>query len=262
MVDAPLARVPNLEALELEEAIDFLRYCQSAPEGAMWATSVLTGARRGEVLGLSRDRVSDVLDFSWQLQTYMKDQQGRPVVPHGFDYQELDDRLYLTRPKSRAGWRVVPLVEPLRTMLVRQMQSTLEHPHGLVFSRDGRAIRPDRMSLEWPKFRAAAGVKKDVRLHDLRHTAVDLFYLAGIPEDIIVELVGHSTRMMTRSYKRRGNDARLRHAMKQVSELFGVEEQPSEPLDPSIPVCPTCWINCDRRGRGWICPSCELRMLG
>lgn len=173
MVDAPRARVVNLEAPGVEEAIEFLRYCQSSPEGAMWATAVLTGARRGEVLGLTRSRVSESLDFSWQLQSCVEDDRGRPVVPHGFEFEVVGRRVYLTSPKSRAGWRLVSLVEPLRTMIVRQMQSTAEHPHGLIFTCDGEAIRPDSMSYHWRKLRADAGSKKDLRPHDLGHPGAE-----------------------------------------------------------------------------------------
>jgi integrase len=72
---------------------------------------------------------------------------------------------------------------------------------------------------------AESGITKNVRLHDVRHTTVDLLDLAGVPDDIIMEIVGHSTRQMTQQYKSRGNRERLTKAMQQLSALF---TQPSE----------------------------------
>ncbi|MGO3650466.1 hypothetical protein, partial [Agrococcus casei] len=60
----------------------------------------------------------------------------------------------------------------------------------------------------------------------VRHTTVDLLYAAGIPEDLIMAIVGHSTRSVTRGYQSAHNRDRLLGAMSQFSELF---TQPSTP---------------------------------
>ena len=64
---------------------------------------------------------------------------------------------------------------------------------------------------------------REVKLHGLRHTTADLLYLAGVPEDLITEILGHSTRAMSRAYKSKGNDLRLRQAMATMSAMFDVE---------------------------------------
>ncbi|AAT89851.1 integrase [Leifsonia xyli subsp. xyli str. CTCB07] len=61
---------------------------------------------------------------------------------------------------------------------------------------------------------------KHVRLHDLRHTTIDLLYEAGVPEDVIMEIAGQSTRSVTRGYKSRGNQKRLTEGMLQLSALI------------------------------------------
>ncbi len=53
----------------------------------------------------------------------------------------------------------------------------------------------------WPGILKAAGIDKHVRVHDIRHTTVDLLCAAGVPEDLIQEVVGHSSRAMSRAYK-------------------------------------------------------------
>jgi integrase len=57
----------------------------------------------------------------------------------------------------------------------------------------------------------------DIKLHSGRHTTVDLLYAAGVPEDLIEQTVGHSTRTMTRAYRTTVNQARTVQAM----EMFG-----------------------------------------
>lgn len=235
-VEPPRAQVANLDVLNLEESITLLEAASTHPDGARIATSILTGARRGEVIGLERDRVGEELDLSWQLQR-LKRAHGcdgkcgktRPAscpdsvlkVPADFEYRHLHGALYLTRPKSKAGWRIIPLVEPLRSILHRYIAATPNNPHNLVFARaDGSPITPDQATGEWlDLMRELYGDDRFVRLHDLRHAAVDLLYLAEVPEDMIQEIVGHSTRAMSRQYKTRGSQVRLRAAMQRMAGL-------------------------------------------
>lgn len=210
LTEAPRKKPAELHALDLDEAIHIIRSTALDPLGALWATVLLTGARRGEVLGLERDRVGDVLDLSWQLlRLPLSGVDGKPNVPVDYEYRHLAGGLYLTRPKSRKGWRIIPLVGLLRDRLERHMARTPDNEWGLLFTKNDRPISPDQISRDWRTMLKDAGIDKDVRLHDGRHTNVDLLYEAGVPEDMISELVGHSTRTMTQAYKSLGNRERL-----------------------------------------------------
>jgi integrase len=225
---APRKNVAKLEALNVEEAMRLLRHVESDEQyGARWAMALLTGARRGELLGLEWDRVTDVIDLSWQLQRLSLGQLGEPVVPNDYEFRHLYGGLYLTRPKSRAGWRVIPLVEPLKTILETHRRLNPPGKYGLVFTRSGRPVDPDYDSKLWIKELEASGIQKKVRLHDLRHSAVDLLYSAGVPEQVIIQLVGHSTVSMTRAYASR-DVARLRQAMEMFGAQFMLGEKPKE----------------------------------
>lgn len=214
LVQAPRKAVTNLNALTPEEAIALLDVFADTPEGALWATFILTGARRGEVLGLEWDRVGDVLDLSWQLQRVT----GGQELPAGFEHRHLTNGLYLTRPKTRAGWRIIPLVDPLKGILDAYRAVTPPNPHGLLFTRpDGSPIDPDFATKRWPHILEAAGIDKKVRVHDLRHTTVDLLYAAGVEEQDILSIVGHSSRAMSRAYKSKASIERLRESMLQLS---------------------------------------------
>lgn len=219
LVEAPRRAVTSLDVLTKDEVREFISRARATPGGTRWIVSVLTGARRGEVIGLERDRVGDVLDLSWQLQRLPGARDGNLVAPADFEYRHIRGGLYWTRPKSKAGWRIIPLVEPLRTYLLEHLESEPENPWGLVFTEDGRPRDPDRDTKAWNRFVEDIFPGRSVRLHDLRHTAVDMLYEAGVPEDLMIEIVGHSTRTMTRAYKTRGNIDRLRIAMSSFGEL-------------------------------------------
>lgn len=214
---APRKAVVPQEALTVEEAIQVLGHVANDREmGACWATSLLTGARRGEVIGLTWDRVTNQLDFSWQLQRLKKSEDGTLQAPADYEYRQIKGGLYWTRPKSSAGWRVVPLIDPLKSILERYALATPENEWGLVFTRNGLPIDPDDHTAAWNDVLDEAGVEKHVVLHGLRHTAVDLLYDAGVAEADIAEIVGHSTRATTRGYRSRGSSKRLTAAMERM----------------------------------------------
>jgi len=225
LVKAPRAAVLTLDVLSTEESIQLLEHVSTLDDGARWATGLLTGARRGEVIGLELERVGSVLDLSWQLQRLRRAKNGKPIAPADYEYRHIKGGLYWTRPKSNAGWRIVPLVDPLRSILERHIARMEPNEHGLLFTENGRPRDPDRDTKAWNELLATVFPGRNVRLHDLRHAAVDLLYEAGVPEDLIQEIVGHSTRAMSRAYKSKGNHDRLTAAMKQMAALVAPQAQ-------------------------------------
>lgn len=213
LVDRPRKRVTNQKALDVEQAIRLLQHLAARRDGPLWATYLLTGARRGEILGLETDRVGDVLDLSWQLQRIT----DITKAPADWEHRHLRSTLYLSRPKSNAGWRIIPLVEPLRSILRLHMAG---QDTGLVFTRDGDPWDPDAATKAWKALLVEAGLPDDVVLHGARHTTVDLLYEAGVPDAITQEIVGHSSRAMTQKYRTRGNTKQLTAAMDSMSALL------------------------------------------
>lgn len=237
LVNAPKRAVTNLTALSLDEGIQVLTTALDDPYESLWFAVLLTGARQGELVGLEIDRISEVLEISWQLQrlTWQHGCDGQcgnkygahcprrtVIAPADYELRNLYGGLWLTRPKSKAGWRLIPVVPYLARAIERQVirDADIPNPHGLLWRRpDGQPIDPRDVQDLWDALLKRAGVP-DVRFHDGRHTTVDLLLEAGVEEDMIEEIIGHSTRAQTRGYKTRGNRKRLAKSMAKLDALF------------------------------------------
>jgi len=220
LTDAPRKAATALVALDSGEGMRVLEAAADDPLASLWWAVLLTGARQGELLGLTQDRVTDSIDFAWQLQripwrhgcdteTPCERKRGtdcpqrKITYAANWEHTRLEGGLYLSRPKSESGWRIIPLVEPLKSVLELQMQAneSKPNPHNLVWSNaDGSPIDPRAETEAWDSLLKRAQVP-DVRLHDGRHTTVDLLFEAGVPEQIIMDIVGHSSLAMTHKYR-------------------------------------------------------------
>lgn len=214
MVDPPRKAKVAQGSLTAQQARELLAHLATRKDCALWSTYLLTGARRGEILGLEAGRVTDVLDLSWQLQRIT----DISTASADYEHRHLQGTLYLTRPKSRSGARLVPLVEPLKSILALHMQGQTE---GLVFTRDdGSPWDPDSATDAWAKLLKAAGLPSNVVLHGARHTAVEMMDAAGVDWDTIKDIVGHSTTKMSLEYRSKPDQKRLTAAMEQTARLL------------------------------------------
>ncbi|AER47610.1 endonuclease [Mycobacterium phage DS6A] len=155
------------------------------PLAARWAAAFYTGARPAELLGLCWDDPLDgrplvdldvgTVELAWQLQNHKREHgcggscgrrrasacpKARWNLPAGFEYVELGGGMLLTRPKTKAGWRVVPIAGPLLAMLRAHRATTggAPNPHGLVWHRDGAPISSRDDHHAWVEACEAAGL--------------------------------------------------------------------------------------------------------
>jgi integrase len=214
-VDKPRRAASTRGALTAAQGIALLQSVADSPLGSRWAAALLTGARQGELLGLERSRVTDVLDLSWQLQrlrwrhgcggTCGLDRASacprREIeVPAGFEHRPLTGLYVLTRPKTKTGTRVVPLVEPLRSILARHIAATDGGPHGLVWTTaTGTPIDATTDGKAWHAALEAAGLPS-VPLHAARHTTATLLLEAGVDERVRWQILGHSSAASASGY--------------------------------------------------------------
>jgi len=170
------------------------------------------------VLGLEWDRIdfdADTLTLSWQLQR-LRWQHGcggkcrhkragscpwrKVVAPADFEMREVAGGLRLGRPKTKAGWRVIPVVEPLRTILADAHENAGRPENGLVFTDcDGGPLTPEADFQNWKALRERAGLT--VRRHDARHTAATLLMALGVDREVARQILGHSSAITAAMYQ-------------------------------------------------------------
>ena len=241
-IDAPRRAVATRSALDADQAIILLRSVADRDEGAHWATALLAGVRQGERLGITADMLdldAGVLTVAWQLQRLTWEHgcvpAGEPVtcgrvrggycpqrtvtIPPDQEVRRVYGGLWLTRPKSRAGWRQVPLAPPLWEILRRYRATHEVGDEGLIFHRgDGHPVDPRADSTAWDSALRDAGLP-DVVLHSARHTTATLLYALGVPEQTRMAILGHSSATVTAGYTH-VTDREARDAMGRLGSLL------------------------------------------
>mgnify|MGYP003893509151 CR=1 FL=1 len=117
LVDMPSKSVNDRSAIPVDQALAMLRVARERPDATRWVAALLQGMRQGEALGLTWDCVNldaGLLDVSWQLQSLTKGH----ATPDRWEARHLVDGYWLTRPKTNAGQRLIPLVPWMRAALV------------------------------------------------------------------------------------------------------------------------------------------------
>jgi integrase len=216
-------------ALTVPETLAALEVASHLDHGSRWSVAFLDGLRQGEALGLTWPMVdleAEALTISWQMQSlpYLdpRDRAKGFRVPDGYEARHLSGAYHLVRPKSKAGWRVIPLVPwaagALRTWRTKAPAS----PHGLVWpnAKGGPAnIRHD--AAEWQAIQSTANIGhpegRYYHGHEIRHSAATLLMELGVPESVIIAILGHSSILVSRGYMHRGTD-QAREALARVAE--------------------------------------------
>ncbi|GGF38771.1 site-specific integrase [Williamsia phyllosphaerae] len=218
---------------QVKNAFAHLLECND-PMLSRWAMSWMTGARQAECLGLEWDRVSfdtDTIDISWSLQWLpLKDRYRRQptelypkelfAVDPGFDFRPIWRTACLVPPKTARSTRVVPMIPPLRAVMLARWEMAGQPTSGLVWTRDGgKPYRKIDDSNEWHAMLARAGVP-DLTLHSARHTVATLLQAGGVEEQVRMALMGHSSVAAHRGYAH-VDQALSRQALGTLDQLMG-----------------------------------------
>jgi integrase len=217
-VDKPTHRAKAATSFDSRSAAHIIATAveiQGVMWGARWATGFLTGARESEVLGLEWDRVDldrGLIDISWQLNRQQKVHgcggkcgYARPSYcpkakwefPPGLEWRPCSGTLVWTRPKTRAGQRLIPLV-PALVEILKQLDR--DNRHGLVFHTGGRPIDQERDQKAWKELLVAAKVPHAPQ-HTIRHSTATLLLEAGVDSHVVQSVIGHSDIVTTRGYQ-------------------------------------------------------------
>ena len=185
-VDLPKWERPELQTWDARSLAQFLLHCEQThdPLSALWQLLLVTGLRRGELLGLRWDDVDLVLSEITVRQT-------RVIVGSG--------QVKVETPKTAAGRRTISIDPETVNALARlkdQQECAAQRLGGwtspyVATDLDGTPIYPKRLTGRFQDTARAAGVAV-IRLHDARHSAVVLAVDAGASLTAVSGRVGHS----------------------------------------------------------------------
>jgi integrase len=177
---------PDLVVWEESDLLKFLEYAEQNedPMFPFWLLALVTGMRRGEIVGL---RWGDIdLEAGSLVISRTRLQNGGGVID--------------STPKSKRGNRVLHLdantVTTLRGVYREQRKRRLElggWPAGdlVVADHDGNAVHPLTFSRRWNRACIAAQVPV-IRLHDSRHTAAVTMIRNHVPLAVVSGRLGHA----------------------------------------------------------------------
>lgn len=227
IVKAPKAKRARRRALSEAELKALLSAVEGRTDEARWLIAILLGARQGEVLGLTWDRVDfdrRILDFEWQAQRIdyrhgctkpcgktqaWRCPQRQIDADDSYDFEPIHSNICFVKPKTEKSRRVVPLpntiVGPLRRRYVEYLEQRLVPDftdHGLVWANpDGTPLDDRKDYWAWRAVLDDAGVAK-LALHGARNTAATRLMRLGIDPLVIREILGHNDVATTQSYQR------------------------------------------------------------
>lgn len=156
-----------------DDAVEAVKNGGSAPFGLFALICLYTGLRRGEVLALCFEDI---------------DRQNKTIsVTKAIEF--VGNNPHVKSPKTAAGVRTVPLLDPLAAVL--------PDGSGFVFHReDGKPLTKTQYRKRWSAYCDAIGF--EITAHQLRHGYATLLYEAGVPDKDAQEILGHSSIAVTR----------------------------------------------------------------
>jgi len=176
----------EMEILDEGEVLQFLIAVRGCRKEALYILAVKTGMRRGELLGLKWS------DLDWQKGTIRVQRQAQRIRGQGIVFRA---------PKTKAGRRTIQLGEhTIQGLIAHKGRQQLEKEvageqwweNNLVFpSTVGTPLGGSNLLRDFKKQLKRSGVK-EIRFHDLRHTAASLMLNYGVPVLVVSKILGHS----------------------------------------------------------------------
>lgn len=191
MTDAPRRTLPDVMTWDDQQAAAFLAAADATDLAALWRLALLTGMRRGELLGLKWEDVDLDRGVLSVRRTLSRGKGGT---------------WELGTPKTAAGRRSIALpascIGALRKRRVAQNAERLRlgsiwTDHDFVFTNPtGGPLHVNSLMVAYERLVRTAGVPR-IRFHDLRHTSATLMLANGVHPKIVQERLGHADISMT-----------------------------------------------------------------
>ena len=214
-VDPPAVAVAEVEPYSVSEARAFIAAIRGERFEVRWVLAITLGLRQGEALGLSWRDVD--LD------------QAVLRVRQALQYRS-GAGLQLVQPKTMRSRRTIPLPAFLVAALKlhrerqdheRESAGEFWEDWGLLFTTHvGTPLSPRNDYRDFRRIVDAAGLRQ-VRLHDLRHTAASVMLALGVAPRVVMEVLGHSQISITMNTYSHVSPVLSREAADQIEVLFG-----------------------------------------
>ncbi|MDA0658602.1 MAG: tyrosine-type recombinase/integrase [Planctomycetota bacterium] len=208
----------EVQPLEVDQCERLFAEAETNRLGDIVTLAVMTGLRLGELLALEWNDIN----------------LAEGVLSVRRTLVETNSGLSLKEPKSRAGRRVItlgrPAIEALRNRRRKAIEEGMDPKAIPVVFPNTIGTHQTRSGLSnytWYVMRDAAGIGKDVRFHDLRHSHASFMIAAGIHIKVIQERLGHSTFKLTADTYSHLLQSAQADAVERVDELF---RKPDEKL--------------------------------
>ncbi|WP_181312506.1 tyrosine-type recombinase/integrase [Nocardioides campestrisoli] len=212
-VAAPAKAVNDRTSMTVVESVAVLHAASFLPHGSRWAIAVFGGMRQGECLGLLWENVdldAGTITVQWELQQvpYI-DRNDKSLgfrLPEGLPNRHLVDSFHLLPPKTKRGFRVVPLVPAMVEALRDWKEIAPPNPYGLVWpTAGGRPANEKHDREEWQALQGTACVGhpggRYYHPHEARHTTATAMLEAGVDPKIVTDLLGHSSILTSNLYQ-------------------------------------------------------------
>jgi integrase len=202
VVRPPRRTAPQLQVWTPGQAQTFLTAAEGHRLSAAFYLALMTGLRRGELLGLCWD------DIDWtrsrlQVVHNLIEERGAGVAgkQHRGQATVSSVKVQLATPKTAGSRRTVVLspgtLDTLRAHQVRQAAERARagrgwEDSGAVFATPLGGHTDPRLFYGWYRQLLAVAEVPQIRFHDLRHTAASLMILRGIPPKTVSERLGHA----------------------------------------------------------------------
>ncbi|NLG64612.1 MAG: site-specific integrase, partial [Actinobacteria bacterium] len=178
----------ELPAWDAGQLASFLSFAAEDRLFALWRLLAMTGARRGEALGLRWDDL-DLEHNTITIRRALVTVNGTTIV---------------SEPKTSRGRRRIALdplsIEALKAHAARQADESGSPgwtESGYIFTtKDGGALEPRWVSKQFGRLLRVAALPR-IPLHGLRHTYATLALSSGVNPRIVSGRLGHSTVALT-----------------------------------------------------------------
>lgn len=214
LTEAPRSSVEEPQPLTPEQARAFLNAAAGHEFEHLFTVMLATGLRIGEALGLQWSAVS-VESKRLQVRRQLIE---IPRQPRRFG-----------EPKSASGKRSIPLIPVAVAALHAQRARVLQYKlvagaawqdQDLIFSDQlGRFLVSRRVDRVFKSLLLQAGLPTTFTPHSLRHSTGTYLTARGVPDRLVMEMLGHSSLKMTRRYQH-VMSSMLNEAAEQLATIF------------------------------------------